>query len=42
MWHRCCIRVEISAGHGAGKPVSKVIEEEADILTFVFKSLCVE
>jgi len=36
------IRVEISAGHGAGKPVSKVIDEDADILTFVFQSLGVE
>jgi prolyl oligopeptidase len=29
------IRVETKAGHGAGKPVSKVIEEEADILAFL-------
>jgi prolyl oligopeptidase len=36
------IRIETSAGHGAGKPVSKVIEEDADILTFVFQSLGVE
>jgi hypothetical protein len=27
------------AGHGAGKPVSKVIEEEADLLAFLFKYL---
>ncbi len=30
------IRVETSAGHGAGKPVSKIIEETADMLSFTF------
>ncbi|MEM1323219.1 MAG: prolyl oligopeptidase family serine peptidase, partial [Bacteroidota bacterium] len=30
------IRVETSAGHGAGKPTSKKIEEAADILSFTF------
>jgi prolyl oligopeptidase len=29
------IRVETKAGHGAGKPIGKVIEEEADILAFL-------
>jgi prolyl oligopeptidase len=29
------IRVETRAGHGAGKPIGKVIEEEADILAFL-------
>ncbi|MDP1571667.1 MAG: prolyl oligopeptidase family serine peptidase [Vicinamibacterales bacterium] len=33
------IRVDIRAGHGAGKPVSKQIDEEADIFTFVFGQL---
>jgi prolyl oligopeptidase len=33
------IRVETKAGHGAGKPVSKLIEEDADIFTFLFKYL---
>jgi prolyl oligopeptidase len=33
------IRVETRAGHGAGKPVSKKIDEEADIFTFVFGQL---
>ena len=33
------IRVETKAGHGAGKPVTKVIDEDADIYRFVFKSL---
>ena len=30
------IRIETSAGHGAGKPTSKIIEEQADIWSFVF------
>ena len=29
------IRVETKAGHGAGKPVAKLIEEDADILAFL-------
>lgn len=29
------IRIETSAGHGAGKPTSKLIEERADILAFI-------
>ena len=33
------IRVETKAGHGAGKPLSKTIEEDADILAFVFEML---
>ena len=34
------IRIEKSAGHGAGKPVSKVIEEYTDLYTFLFANLC--
>ena len=30
------IRIETSAGHGAGKPTDKQIEEAADILSFMF------
>jgi prolyl oligopeptidase len=29
------IRIETSAGHGAGKPTSKIIEEASDMLTFL-------
>jgi prolyl oligopeptidase len=29
------IRVETKAGHGAGKPIAKVIAEEADMLAFL-------
>lgn len=30
------IRIETNAGHGAGKPTSKVIDEQADMWSFVF------
>jgi prolyl oligopeptidase len=30
------IRIETNAGHGAGKPTSKIIEEQADIWSFLF------
>jgi prolyl oligopeptidase len=33
------IRVETKAGHGAGKPITKIIEEEADIYASLFKVL---
>jgi len=29
------IRIETSAGHGAGKPTSKLLEEAADVLAFM-------
>lgn len=31
------LRVEKDAGHGLGKPFGKIIEEESDIYTFLFK-----
>jgi prolyl oligopeptidase len=33
------IRIETRAGHGAGKPTSKVIEESADRLAFTAHAL---
>lgn len=36
------IRIETSGGHGAGKPTSKVIEESADILAFMFYNMGVK
>jgi prolyl oligopeptidase len=36
------IRIETNAGHGAGKPMSKVIEEQADIWAFTLYELGVE
>jgi len=36
------IRIETKAGHGAGKPISKQIEEIGDAWTFVAKNLNIE
>jgi len=33
------IRIETKAGHGLGKPVSKQIDEQADLYRFLFKAL---
>lgn len=33
------IRIDTAAGHGAGKPTSKLIEEQADIFSFLFYNL---
>ena len=33
------IRIERRAGHGAGKPVWKVVDEEADIYAFALAAL---
>lgn len=33
------IRIETKAGHGAGKPTTKIIEEAADKLAFLVKNL---
>lgn len=36
------LRVETEAGHGIGKPVSKQIEEQADVWTFICQQLGVQ
>ncbi|KIZ07660.1 prolyl endopeptidase [Monoraphidium neglectum] len=36
------IRVEVRAGHGAGKPTAKVIQETADLMAFAAKALGAE
>jgi len=33
------LRVDVKAGHGAGKPTTKLIEEQADIYAFLFHAL---
>ena len=36
------IRIGVRAGHGSGKPTSKIIEEQTDIWSFVFYNLGIE
>ena len=36
------LRVDTSAGHGAGKPTAKLIDERADVLAFLVRALGVE
>jgi len=35
-------RIDTDAGHGAGKPVSKLIDERADVLAFLEMALGVD
>jgi prolyl oligopeptidase len=37
--HPILLRVEKNAGHGLGKPTSKIIEEQTDLYAFLFKEL---
>ena len=36
------IRIETKAGHGAGKPTAKMIQEQADLYGFLYKNLGME
>lgn len=36
------IRIDSNAGHGAGKPVAKVIDEYTDILSFIYYNMGIE
>ncbi len=36
------LKVETKAGHGAGKPLSKIIDEQADVYAFLFRILGME
>jgi prolyl oligopeptidase len=36
------IRIETNSGHGAGTPVSKLIEQSADVMAFTFFNMGVE
>ena len=36
------IRIDVRAGHGAGKPTSKRIDEAADRLAFLGKNLGID
>lgn len=36
------IRIDSKAGHGAGKPIAKVVDEYADIYSFIYQNLGVD
>ncbi|MBR5703242.1 MAG: S9 family peptidase [Bacteroidales bacterium] len=38
----CLIRIDSKAGHGGGKPLAKVLEEQADIYAFIFENLGID
>ena len=40
--HPVLLRVETKAGHGSGKPTSKIIDELTDVYSFLFYNLGIE
>ncbi len=40
--HPILLRIETRAGHGAGKPLTKVIEEQTNVWSFLFQQLGIE
>jgi len=40
--HPILLRLESKAGHGAGKPIAKVLDELTDTWSFVFQELAVD
>ncbi|HZM28181.1 MAG TPA: prolyl oligopeptidase family serine peptidase, partial [Gemmatimonadales bacterium] len=40
--HPVLLRLESKAGHGAGKPIAKVLDELTDTWSFVFQELAVD
>jgi prolyl oligopeptidase len=40
--HPTLIRIDSKAGHGSGKPIAKVLEEQADIYSFIMYNLGME
>jgi prolyl oligopeptidase len=40
--HPILLRIETKAGHGFGKPTTKIIEEQADMYAFLFDIFCVD
>jgi len=36
------IKIEVDAGHGAGKPTEKIIQEKAEIYGFMAKALGIQ
>jgi prolyl oligopeptidase len=40
--NKVLLRYDVKSGHGAGKPLTKVLDEEADTFAFLWKALGTE